>query len=80
MNGRFAFRSVPMNLRFTFHSVLAVLVAMLVFWAAPVYSQDIGPVGLVAIDPQTPTTLYATTQHGIWKSVDGGGLEPHRPT
>ena len=29
-----------------------------------------GPVG-VAVDPQRPRTLYASTERGIWKSVDG---------
>ena len=32
-----------------------------------------GPVTALAIDPQTPTTLYAGTQcSGVIKSVDGG--------
>src|SRR5262249_7379001 len=31
------------------------------------------PVGALAIDPSTPTTLYALTAHGMFKSTDGGG-------
>src|SRR5258708_7372594 len=27
----------------------------------------------IAVDPQTPSTLYAGSSHGIWKSTDGGG-------
>ena len=31
-------------------------------------------INALAIDPQTPTTLYAgTSGHGVFKSTDGGG-------
>jgi uncharacterized repeat protein (TIGR01451 family) len=43
---------------------------------APTWTSD-GPAGgevlAVAIDPLTPTTLYAGTRGGVFKSVDGGG-------
>ncbi len=29
-------------------------------------------VNALAIDPQTPTTIYAATWHGVFKSIDGG--------
>jgi hypothetical protein len=38
--------------------------------------QDISEYGgilALAIDPVTPTTLYAGTEHGTFKSMDGGG-------
>ncbi|MFN8008572.1 MAG: IPT/TIG domain-containing protein [Terriglobia bacterium] len=32
-----------------------------------------GAVNAIAIDPQTPTTQYAGTSGGVFKSIDGGG-------
>jgi hypothetical protein len=32
----------------------------------------VGPVNTLAIDPLTPTTLYAVTTQGVYKSTDGG--------
>ena len=33
-----------------------------------------GPIGALAIDPVTPTTLYAgTDSNGVFKSTNGGG-------
>jgi photosystem II stability/assembly factor-like uncharacterized protein/lysophospholipase L1-like esterase len=34
---------------------------------------DGGSINTLAIDPQTPTTLYAATGNGVFKSEDGGG-------
>ena len=32
----------------------------------------VGPVPALVIDPHTPTTLYAGTAGGVYKSTDGG--------
>jgi hypothetical protein len=32
-----------------------------------------GEIGALAIDPATPTTLYAGTSRGVFKSTNGGG-------
>jgi photosystem II stability/assembly factor-like uncharacterized protein len=32
-----------------------------------------GSIRALAIDPRTPATLYAATQKGVFKSIDGGG-------
>ena len=58
----------------TFRLVLAVVIAILVLKAAPAYSShgDV-PIPALAIDPLTPTTLYAgTSGGGVFKSTDGG--------
>src|SRR3989442_1318092 len=44
---------------------LAVVIAVLVLRAVPAHSA-------LAIDPLTPTTLYAGTSGGVFKSTDGG--------
>ena len=45
-------------------------------WAGPQVWTSIGPDGgdiyALAIDPQSPTTIYAGTDGGISKSTDGG--------
>src|SRR5687767_9973336 len=47
------------------------------FWAGPNVWTSIGPdgggVSALAIDPQSPRTIYAATFSGIFKSTDGGG-------
>jgi photosystem II stability/assembly factor-like uncharacterized protein len=45
--------------------VLAVVIAVFALRAVPAYSA-------LAIDPLTPTTLYAGTSGGVFKSTDGG--------
>src|SRR6266850_2477863 len=53
--------------------VLAVVTAVLVLRAVPAYSSHGGVmVTALAIDPLTPTTLYAGTAGGVFKSMDGG--------
>src|SRR5437867_11422272 len=54
--------------------VLAVVVAVLVLRAVPAYSSHGGVmISALAIDPLTPTTLYAWTNGGgLFKSTDGG--------
>src|SRR5882724_701971 len=53
--------------------VLAVVTAVLVLRAVPAYSSHGGVmVTALAIDPLTPTTLYAGTAGGVFKSTDGG--------
>src|SRR5436309_6731182 len=54
--------------------VLAVVIAVLVQRAAPAHSSHSGVViTALAIDPLTPTTLYAWTNGGgLFKSTDGG--------
>src|SRR5262249_13169214 len=46
------------------------------FWAGPNVWTSIGPdggaVSALAIDPQSPSTIYAATFGGIFKSTDGG--------
>src|SRR3954463_12176754 len=36
------------------------------------HGPDRGPVRALSIDPQNPKTLYAATQEGFFKTVDGG--------
>lgn len=50
--------------------LLAVVGTLLTF-AVPAWSQT-GAVTTLAIDPATPTTLYAGTSRGVFKSTDGG--------
>src|SRR3989441_94118 len=54
--------------------VLAVVIAVLVLRAVPAYSSHGGVmIPALAIDPLTPTTLYAGTYGGgVFKSTDGG--------
>ena len=42
------------------------------FGNLPSLSNDIPTVRALAIDPSTPTTLYAGTERGVYKSTDGG--------
>ena len=59
-------------------SVLALAIILLVtLWAAPAYPwHGSGNITALAIaprtDPVTPTTLYAGTTSGVYKSTDGG--------
>ena len=59
-------------------SVGAVVAAGLLYIGAPAAADwtSIGPFGgsinALAVDPQTPTTLYAGTSRGVYKSTDGG--------
>ncbi len=57
-----------------FRSILAVIIAVLVLRPVPTYSsQDATMITALAVDPLTPTTLYAGTQGGgVFKSTDGG--------
>ncbi len=56
-----------------FRLVLAVVIAVLVLRAVPAYSSHEGVlISALAIDPLTPTTLYAGTPGGVFKSTDGG--------
>ena len=41
-------------------------------WTAPAGSLILGPVSTLAIDPDTPSTIYAGTSQGVSKSTDGG--------
>src|SRR5713101_259555 len=54
--------------------VLAVVIAVVVLRAVPAYSSHGGVmIPALAIDPLTPTTLYAGTYGGgVFKSTDGG--------
>src|SRR2546425_10038928 len=54
--------------------VLAVVIGVLVLRAVPAYSSHSGVmISALAIDPLTPTTLYASTNGGgLFKSTDGG--------
>ena len=57
-----------------FRSIPAVVIAVLVLGAVPVYSsQDRVRITALVIDPLTPTNLYAGTYGGgVFKSTDGG--------
>src|SRR6266568_1141280 len=57
-----------------FRSILAVIIAVLVLRPVPTYSsQDATMITALAVDPLTPTTLYAGTQGGgVFNSTDGG--------
>ena len=56
-----------------FRLVLTVVIAVLVLRAVPAYSSHEGVlISALAIDPLTPTTLYAGTPGGVFKSTDGG--------
>lgn len=53
--------------------VLCVVITVPVLWAAPAYSSHNGvPISALAIDPLTPSTLYAATPGGVFKSTNGG--------
>ena len=54
--------------------VLVVVIAGLVLRAEPAYPwHGTGDITAMAIDPLTPTTLYAgTADRGVFKSIDGG--------
>ncbi len=41
-------------------------------WMAPGNSLNLGPVNALAIDPDTPSTVYAGTRQGVFKSTDSG--------
>src|SRR5438552_18789692 len=59
----------------TLRSVLALAILLLVtLWAVPAYPwHGTGNIAALAIDPVTPTTLYAgTCDRGLLKSTDGG--------
>ena len=53
-------------------SVFALVIAVLVLRAVPAYASNGVDVHALAIDPLTPTTLYAGTFGGVFKSTDGG--------
>ena len=55
-------------------SILASVVILVLLRAAPAYSwHGTGNITALAIDPVTPTTLYAgTSDRGVFKSTDGG--------
>ncbi|SRR6266487_427784 len=55
-------------------SILAVVTTVFALEAVPAYSsQDRVRITALAVDPLTPTTLYAGTQGGgVFKSTDGG--------
>src|SRR5438876_12230235 len=53
--------------RWVFVSVIVVAVLR----AAPAYAVS-GPIYSLAIDPVTPTVLFAGGANGVFKSVDGG--------
>ena len=57
-----------------FRSVLASIVILVLLRAAPAYSwHGTGNITALAIDPVTPTTLYAgTSDRGVFKTTDGG--------
>jgi len=53
--------------------VLIVVIAVVVLGTVPAYSSQEGVmISALAIDPLTPTTLYAGTAGGVFKSMDGG--------
>jgi photosystem II stability/assembly factor-like uncharacterized protein len=59
-----------------FHSVLASIVVVVLLGAAPAYPWHGGGTLALAIDPATPTTVYAAGSRGEWgtvyKTTDGG--------
>src|SRR3989442_2207619 len=55
--------------RWVFVSVIVVAVLR----AAPAYPVS-GPIYSLAIDPVTPTVLFAGGANGMFKSVDGGAM------
>ena len=63
-----------MNRMRAFRSVLASVVVLVLLSAAPAHSwHGTGGITALAIDPQTPSTLYAVTcERGVFKSTDGG--------
>jgi hypothetical protein len=62
-----------MNGRSAFRSVLAIFVTALLLGARTAYASDGPSITALAIDRQTPTTLYAgTSDRGVFKSVDAG--------
>ena len=57
-----------------FPVVVAVALAVLLATAARTYPSDSAPaVGFVVVDPLTPSTVYAATSAGLYKTVDAGG-------
>src|SRR5713101_7344410 len=58
----------------TLRSIPVVVIAILLLEAVPAYSsQDRVRITALAIDPVTPTNLYAGTYGGgVFKSTDGG--------
>src|SRR5713101_5799438 len=58
----------------TLRSIPVVVIAILLLEAVPAYSsQDRVRITALAIDPQTPTTVYAGTYGGgVFKTTDGG--------
>src|SRR6266849_2940626 len=61
---------MAMRRRCLFRWILALVVIVVLLMATPAHSQSIQA---LAIDPQTPNTLYAGTQGGgVFKSTDGG--------
>src|SRR2546422_2965001 len=62
-------------------AMVALVLALSLLWPAAANSQNVwtnhspegGTITALAIDPQTPATLYAGTQvGGVFKSIDGG--------
>ena len=62
-----------LNGRPAFRSVLAAFITALLLGTGAADASQAHSITAVAIDPQTPTTLYAaTTDRGVFKSVDAG--------
>jgi photosystem II stability/assembly factor-like uncharacterized protein len=65
--------------------LVAALLLSLAVWLGDLHGAEAGvnewttngpegaAIGVLAIDPHTPTTLYASTSVGVFKSTDGGG-------
>ena len=52
-------------------SILATIALIVLLRAVPAYPVT-GPIFALAVDPKTPTILYAATGSGVAKSTDGG--------
>src|SRR5258705_1756398 len=66
-------RGTIMNGRAAFRAIVAIFVAVLLQGTRPAYASHGPSITALAIDPQTPITLYAvTSDRGVFKSVDGG--------
>jgi len=62
-----------MHSRSAFRTVVAVFVTALLLGTRAAYASHGPSITALAIDPQTPTTLYAgTSDRGVFKSVDAG--------
>jgi hypothetical protein len=62
-----------MNGRSAFRSILAIFATAILLATRTAYASHGPSITAVAIDPQTPTTLYAgTPDRGVFKSVDAG--------